>query len=166
MSPPSSTIILFFRLQATNVVWNKTSIHIQLFVKRNGEYFDVVIVLWDCCTHWGDQTVGVIINCCCHRLKYGAVIWVCAFVLKRPIMLLCFPDCELQSCVFTIVEVVKGKNTRGLRILSFWSKWYIKRKESRIEMISETKIRVNATCFIMLTVLPSSFSGSLPPFEN
>ena len=41
-----------------------------------------------------------------------------------------------------------------------------KSKESRIEMISEAKIRVNAKYFIMLTVSPSSLSGSFPPFEN
>ena len=155
MSPPSSTIILFFRLQATNVVWNKTSIHIQLFVKRNGEYFDVVIVLWDCCTHWGDQTVGVIINCCCHRLKYGAVIWVFIFSRsKRTCLCLCplqiinfSKSIQLCSNVIQIVnyKVVclplwrwsRGKIREGC---VSWTKaevlqWYMKRwqgKEKRV----------------------------------
>ena len=79
-----------------------------------------VKVLQGVCTYWSHQAVCVIINRCRHCLN-GEIIHLILSFYKTEIFYFIFSSIS-KLCLFTIVEVVRGKNIRGFRILERW-KW-------------------------------------------
>ena len=171
MSPPSSTIILFFRLQATNVVWNKIySIICQntwgVFCCSNRFMGLLYLLRWP--NNWCDHQLLLSSSeiwssylglCLCPQTFNYALVFSRLWITK-----LCVHHCgggqgEKYARVAYPEQKLKynsdtWKEGREKKRESDWNdKWNQDQSECKIY-------------FIMLTVSPSSLSGSLPPFEN